>query len=347
MGGVPGVCLQWSHLSQSFVYCDRRCHCCLFAVICLLWAYISLSFNICCAQKCHSHLCAMINYVTVVSLPWSEVWLSFVCCDQRSWSRWRYFSCRTLVCHVTCRRLSLCRQKLTTLSQNSSTGRSCGAVALLSICHSLSQSVRRVTMLFTCHHCHIVCNNDQPSLSVCQPTYFEPFSKPGIWSVWLLQACAARGLSERGPVIKQGPHQVQNYFFIKWVWVLVLGLFIFLSAVPSCSSRLKGLEAKVVNASEEGEDSDSATLVQCFWELWYRLSQVYVMDKRLLLLCDLMLCYCEHWFNVSVSCGAGSARLMSWINSCYCCVTWCYVIVSIGLMFLWVVVPAQPGLCHG
>jgi len=42
-----------------------------------------------------------------------------------------------------------------------------------------------------------------------------------------------RGVGERGPVINEGPHQVQNYASIKEVWVLVLGFFMFLSAVLS------------------------------------------------------------------------------------------------------------------
>jgi len=40
-----------------------------------------------------------------------------------------------------------------------------------------------------------------------------------------------RGVSERGPAINQGPHQIQNKASIKEVWVLVFGFFMFLSAV--------------------------------------------------------------------------------------------------------------------
>ena len=40
-----------------------------------------------------------------------------------------------------------------------------------------------------------------------------------------------RGVSERGPVINQGPHHIQNQASIKEVWVLVLGFFVFLPAV--------------------------------------------------------------------------------------------------------------------
>jgi len=32
-----------------------------------------------------------------------------------------------------------------------------------------------------------------------------------------------RGVSERGPVINQGPHHIQNEASMKEVWVLVLG----------------------------------------------------------------------------------------------------------------------------
>jgi len=42
---------------------------------------------------------------------------------------------------------------------------------------------------------------------------------------------AMRGVSERGPAINHGTHQIQNYASIKEVSVLVLEFFVFLSAV--------------------------------------------------------------------------------------------------------------------
>ena len=51
-----------------------------------------------------------------------------------------------------------------------------------------------------------------------------------------------RGVSEKGPAINQGPHQTQNYASIKEVWILVLGLFTFLSAVSQGSLQYQTLE---------------------------------------------------------------------------------------------------------
>ena len=73
-----------------------------------------------------------------------------------------------------------------------------------------------------------------------------------------------RGVSERGPAVNQVPHQIHNWASINEVWVLVLGFFIFLSAVSSGLSlvldpggRLGSLEGKMGSACEEFEDSES------------------------------------------------------------------------------------------
>ena len=44
------------------------------------------------------------------------------------------------------------------------------------------------------------------------------------------------GVSERRPAINQRPHQIQNQASMKEVWVLVLGFFMFLSAVSAGSA---------------------------------------------------------------------------------------------------------------
>jgi len=45
-----------------------------------------------------------------------------------------------------------------------------------------------------------------------------------------------RGVSERAPTINQGPHHIQSQASINEVWVLVLGLFMFLSSAAPGST---------------------------------------------------------------------------------------------------------------
>ena len=80
-----------------------------------------------------------------------------------------------------------------------------------------------------------------------------------------------RGVSERGPVINQGPHHIQGWTSIKEVWVDVLGFFMFLSAVfPRFSLILDPkdiigvLGGKAGSACEEFENSEGGILGQCF-----------------------------------------------------------------------------------
>ena len=123
-----------------------------------------------------------------------------------------------------------------------------------------------------------ICINS--SLRIWKLAYSEPVPKPGngdgcgrngIWRKNILgvHGCSyshshpcgccrpasghtVRGVSERGPVINQGPHQVQNQASTKEVRVLDLRSFMFLSAVSSRFSlvldprgRLAGLGGKV------------------------------------------------------------------------------------------------------
>jgi len=64
-------------------------------------------------------------------------------------------------------------------------------------------------------------------------------------------------MSEKGPVISQGPHHIQNYASTNEVWVLVLRFFMFPSVVsPGFTlvfdprDRLGGQRGKVGSASE-------------------------------------------------------------------------------------------------
>jgi len=82
-----------------------------------------------------------------------------------------------------------------------------------------------------------------------------------------------RGVSEKGPAINQGPHQIQNKLSTKEMWFLVLG-FVFLSAVnPGFSLILDPIE----------------------WE-----GRLGVLARNLRV---------AYWVNVSESSGAGSHRL--------------------------------------
>ena len=94
-----------------------------------------------------------------------------------------------------------------------------------------------------------------------------------------------RGVSERGPAVNQVPHQIHNWASINEVWVLVLGFFIFLSAVSSGLSLVLDLEID--------------------WEAWKGRLGALVRNLRTVRV--------VYRVNVYESSSAGSPRLY-WVN---------------------------------